>query len=182
MGVLGKDLLDLKRPLTHTKVQFGEKLYWIENNPKGIPYGTVLTELLNYDASAYIEAVQQFRDAAERKNDEDVIRAMDDCDEPTRLNCKRKKDGTITGDIATREQLQLLRKYVFQLLGKMVDDIASGSVEPNPYTRGSTHNACRFCPYGAVCHSASVEGRRNYRAISAERFWEDLKKEVHAHG
>ena len=66
MGVLGKDLLDLKRPLTHTKVQFGEKLYWIENNPKGIPYGTVLTELLNYDASAYIEAVQQFRDAAER--------------------------------------------------------------------------------------------------------------------
>lgn len=76
MGVLGKDLLDLKRPLTHTKVQFGEKLYWIENNPKGIPYGTVLTELLNYDASAYIEAVQQFRDAAERKNDEDVIRTL----------------------------------------------------------------------------------------------------------
>ena len=73
MGVLGKDLLDLKRPLTHTKVQFGEKSYWIEDNPKGIPYGTVLTELLNYDATAYIEATQQFRDAVEEKNDEDVI-------------------------------------------------------------------------------------------------------------
>lgn len=76
MAMLGKDLLDFRRPLTHTKVQFGEKQYWIEENPKGIPYGTVLTELLNYDASAYIEAVQQFRDAAERKNDADVIRTL----------------------------------------------------------------------------------------------------------
>ena len=50
--------------------------YWIEENSKGIPYGTVLTELLNYDASAYIEVVRQFRDAAERKHDKDVLRAL----------------------------------------------------------------------------------------------------------
>lgn len=76
MAMLGKDLLDFRRPLTHTKVQFGEKLYWIEENTQGIPYGTVLTELLNYDATAYIEAAQQFQDAAQRKNDEDAIRAL----------------------------------------------------------------------------------------------------------
>ncbi len=76
MAVLGKDLLDFRRPLTHTKVQFGEKQYWIEENSKGIPYGTVLTELLNFDATAYIEAAQQFRDAAERRNNEDVIRTL----------------------------------------------------------------------------------------------------------
>ena len=76
MAMLGKDLLDFRRSLTHSKVQFGEKAYWIEENPKEIPYGTILTELLNYDATAYIEAAQQFRDAAERKNDEDVIRTL----------------------------------------------------------------------------------------------------------
>ena len=76
MAILGKDLLDFRRPLTHTKVQFGEKQYWIEETPKGSPYGTVLTELLNYDATTYLGAVQKFRDAAERKNDEDVIRAL----------------------------------------------------------------------------------------------------------
>lgn len=76
MAMLGKDLLDFRRPLTHTKVQFGEKLYWIEENSNGVPYGTVLTELLNYDATAYIETVQQFRDAVEKKNDEDVIRTL----------------------------------------------------------------------------------------------------------
>ena len=76
MAMLGKDLLDFRRPLTHTKVQFGEKSYWIEENSTEIYYGTVLTEMLNYDAATYIEAVRQFRDAAERKNDEDVFRTL----------------------------------------------------------------------------------------------------------
>lgn len=76
MAILGKDLLDFRRPLTHTKVQFGKKLYWIEENSKGIPYGTVLTELLNYDADAFIEAVQQFSDAVDKKNDKDVIHTL----------------------------------------------------------------------------------------------------------
>lgn len=76
MTVLGKDLLDFRRPLTHTKVQFGEKQYWIEENSKGIPYGTVLTELLNFDATAYIDAAKQFRGAIEKRNNEDVIRTL----------------------------------------------------------------------------------------------------------
>ena len=72
MGILGKDLLDIERPLTHTKVQFGETMYWIEEKAKGIPYGTILTEVLNYDAASYIEAVDRYRDATERKDDEAV--------------------------------------------------------------------------------------------------------------
>jgi len=71
---------------------------------------------------------------------------------------------------------------VFSLLHKIVDDIASGNVEPNPYTRGTAHDACAFCPYGAVCHRQSVEGRRNYERVSAQRFWEEVEKEVDGHG
>ena len=62
--------------------------------------------------------------------------------------------------------------------GKMVDDIASGNITPNPYTRGSSHNACRFCPYGSVCHAPTVEERRNYKMMSAQRFWEEVEKEM----
>ena len=64
----------------------------------------------------------------------------------------------------------------------MVDDIASGNVEPNPYTRGTAHDACAFCPYGAVCHRQTVEGRRNFERVSAQRFWEEVEKEVGGHG
>lgn len=43
--MLGKDLLDYKRPHGHTKVQF----YWIEDDPAARPYGKTLTDLLNDD-------------------------------------------------------------------------------------------------------------------------------------
>ena len=114
-------------------------------------------------------------------NEDDVLFAMENSDHPVRLSCKRKKDGTVTGDIASREQFKLLNRYVFRLLGKMVDDIASGNVTPNPYTRGSSHNACRFCPYGAVCHAASVADRRNYKTMSSNRFWDEITKEMNQH-
>jgi len=115
-------------------------------------------------------------------DDEDVLYAMEPADKPSKLNITKKKDGTITGDLATREQMRLLKKYVFLLLGKLVDDIASGCVEANPYTRGGSHNACLYCPYGAVCHPEYVEGRRDYKAMTAQSFWERVEKEMKQSG
>ncbi|MBQ8880869.1 MAG: exodeoxyribonuclease V subunit gamma [Oscillospiraceae bacterium] len=114
--------------------------------------------------------------------EEAVLNAMEPTDKPIRLSYTRKKDGSISGDLADSGQLKLLKAYIFALLGKMVDDIASGNVEPNPYTRGGRHNACAFCPYGAVCHDATVEGRRNYAAITPQKFWEDIEKEMSSRG
>lgn len=114
--------------------------------------------------------------------DEEVLHAMDTDDSSKRLCFTVKKDGTLSGDLADSGQMKLLRAYVFLLLGKIVDEIASGCVDPNPYTRGSSDNACRFCPYGPVCHPENVEGRRNYKAVSAQKFWEDVEKEVTARG
>ena len=99
-----------------------------------------------------------------------------------RLCCAMKKDGTLTGDLADRDQLKLLEGYVFRVLARMVEDIASGNVEPNPYTRGSSHDACAFCPYGAICHKDTVEGRRNYQAMKEDRFWDEIRKEMERHG
>ena len=93
-----------------------------------------------------------------------------------------KKDGALSGDLADREQLKLLEGYVFRLLAHMVEEIASGIVEPNPYTRGSSHSACDYCPYGTICHEKTVEGRRNYKTMSAQRFWEEIGKEMTGHG
>jgi len=90
-------------------------------------------------------------------NDEDVLQAMEPGDAPKRMCYSVKKDGTISGDLADRQQLKLLEGYVFRILSRLVEDIVSGNVEPNPYTRGSTHDACRFCPYGPVCHPAASD-------------------------
>ena len=113
--------------------------------------------------------------------DEAVLQAMEPGEAPKRMSYTVKKDGTLSGDLADRDQLKLLEKYVFRVLGSMVEDIASGNVEPNPYTRGTSHNACAFCPYGSICHKDSVEGRRNYKKMDAQKFWEEVGKEMH-HG
>ena len=110
--------------------------------------------------------------------DEAVLQAMEPCEQPTRLCYTIKKDGSYSGDLADREQLKLLERYVFHILGRMVDDIASGSVDANPYTRGTSHSACAYCPYGSICHEETVTGRRNYKTMSSQRFWEEIGKEM----
>jgi len=129
------------------------------------------------DEDAKAARIKEWKRRGLLLDDEDSLAAMDD-EEMTRLSCKRNKDGVLTGDLADRQQMKLLRQYVFSLLSNMVDEIASGNVTPNPYTRGSSHDACTFCPYGAVCHKASVEGRRNYKTMSAQRFWDEIEEEV----
>ncbi len=115
-------------------------------------------------------------------SDEDVLRAMDSSGTMSRMPFTQKKDGTLSGDLADRDQMKILKAYVFALLGKMVDDISSGCVDPNPYTRGSRHNACAFCPYSMVCREKSAEGRRNYAAMTDQRFWEEIGKEMSSYG
>ena len=153
----------------------------------GVQYFPARAPLMSADGRLTQEEAEQLRQKEWKRrglllNDEDVLQAMEPDENMTRLCCSRKKDGTISGDLADREQLKLLRQYVFQLLGRMVEDIASGNVSPNPYTRGTSHNACAFCPYGAVCHAETVEGRRNYKAMSAQRFWEEIEKGVNRRG
>lgn len=115
-------------------------------------------------------------------HDEASLQAMDPSEKMDSLNCKRTKDGELTGDLADRGQLIQLKQYVMRILRRMVDDIGSGNVQPNPYTRGTSHDACTFCPYGNVCHVATVEGRRNYKAMTSQRFWEEIGKELERDG
>ncbi len=155
--------------------------------PAGVQYFPARVPLISADGVLTDEEAAAVREKDWKRKgllllDEDVWGAMESGEKPKRLSYSRNKDGKISGDVATGEQFRLLKGYLFCLLGSMVDEIASGSVIPNPYTRGSSHNACTFCPYGEVCHQAEVKGRRNYRAMSADRFWEEVEKEMRNHG
>ena len=113
--------------------------------------------------------------------DEQVLQAMEPGENPRRMGYKIDKNGNLKGDLADRDQLKLLENHVFGTLSAMVEDIVSGNIDPNPYQRGTSHNACTFCPYGSICHKETVEGRRNYKTMNASEFWEGMEKEEH-HG
>lgn len=151
--------------------------------PAGVQYFPARAPLVSVDGRLSDEEAEQAREKEWKRKglllaDDQVIRAMESEDAPNRLCCKWNKDGVLSDDIADRQQLKMLKAYIFRLLGKMVDDIASGNVTPNPYTRGTSHNACTYCPFGAVCSKTQVENRRNYKAMTAQRFWDEIGKEM----
>ena len=155
--------------------------------PAGVQYFPARAPYLSADGKLTEEDAEKERKALWKRRglllqDETVLQAMEPGPSPKRMSYTVRKDGSLSGDLADRDQLKLLERYVFRILGNMVDDIASGNVEPNPYTRGSSHNACAFCPYGSVCHETHVKGRRNYQAMKAQRFWEEMEKEMKGHG
>lgn len=164
----------------------GSKLLGENPVASGVQYFPARAPIVPADSRPSDEDAVKAREKLWRRSglllqDDAVLEAMEPGKSPTRSYTK-KKDGTVSGDLADRHQLQLLKGYVFALLAKMVDDISTGSVEANPYTRGNRHNPCVYCPYIAVCHPQSVEGRRDYAAMSAQKFWEEVEKEMRNRG
>ena len=151
--------------------------------PAGVQYFPARVPLVSADGILSEEEATAAREKNWKRkglllNEENVLSAMEPGEKPKRLPYSRRKDGAISGDLADREHFDMLKSYVFNLVGQMVDEIASGKVAPNPYMRGSSHNACTFCPYAAVCHQEMLTECRNYAAVSAQRFWEEVEKEA----
>ena len=164
------------------KALLGEKAV-----PAGVQYFPARAPYISADGNPEQEEAEKARQKEWKRSglllqDEAVLQAMEPGQKPVRSGYTVEKDGTLGGSVADREQLKQLENYVFRVLGRMVEEIASGNVEPNPYTRGSSHDACHFCPYGSVCHPDSVQGRRNYQAMKPQRFWEEIEKEVGSGG
>jgi len=57
-----------------------------------------------------------------------------------------KKDGSVSGDLATREQLARLKDRALFAAANAAERILDGEASVYP-----TKDACRYCPYGAVC-------------------------------
>lgn len=163
--------------------QGGEAILGDHPKPAGVQYFPARAPMITSDGRLTDEEAMDERESEWVRrglllSDDGVLRAMEPEGSPHRLCCKWNKDGVLSGDVADRQQLKMLKDYIFKILTRMVDDIACGNVDPNPYTRGTSHNACRYCPYGAVCNQSEVAGRRNYQAMSAKRFWEEIGKEM----
>ena len=165
----------------------GQEILGGRSIPAGVQYFPARIPVMGADGRVDVDAAEKLRMKEKRRkglllDDEQVLQAMEPGEQPQRMNYTVRKDGSRSGDLASREQLGQLKKYVYKVLRDLVNDIASGSVSPNPYTRGSSHSACSFCPYSAVCHRDEVTGRRNYKTMTAQRFWDEIGKEEKDHG
>ena len=165
----------------------GESLVGGKPQAAGVQYFSARAPYVSIDGREDEEKLEKERKRNRKRKglllrEDHVLEAMEprpDRDgkwDPQWLSCKVDSKGNLVGDLANRRQLRELEDFVMDTLGGIVDEIASGDVTPNPYTRGTSHNACSFCPFGAVCHKTEVTGRRNRAAVTAEEFWAEIEK------
>lgn len=130
------------------------------------------------------ETEKKRREAFRRKglllNDDGVLRAMEDSEQPVYLPCKPDRGGK-RQHLADAAQFDALEQFVFLTLGEMTDELYRGAARPNPYRRGD-HTPCQYCEFRAVCHVAggAVE-ERILAETTEERFWQEVERR-NAHG
>ena len=167
----------------------GQSLYGENLQPAGVLYFPARRPILPATQRPDPEELERKRQTEQTRqglllNDSTVLEAMEQfVTKPVYLPIQLTKDGTIQGDLADREELQLLRRHVQRTLEQMADGIADGAVEPNPIVRGSEDTACAYCDYAAVCHRASgIVTARPMRKTDRKDFWKQLRMEAEDHG
>ncbi len=165
----------------------GEQILGTNREPAGVQYFSAKAPIISAKEDITEEEAKEARISAWKRNglilnDNDVLLAMEPKEPFRRLPCKQNKNGDIVGDVADKAQLLNLKKYIYLFLSALLDDLADGNVEPNPYMRGRNTGACIYCPYTSICAQREISGVRNYETVKAERFWEDVEKEVNRNG
>ena len=110
----------------------------------------------------------------------EVLQAMEHSalETPCYLPVSVKKDGSLSGDIATAAQLGHLGRYVEKLLHQITGEIAQGNIDVDPYTRGPQDSACTYCAFASACYfDESRDRKRQLRKTDSGEFWALMEKE-----
>ncbi len=108
-------------------------------------------------------AVQERADKLLRMNgvvlaDTEIIEAMEAGAKGKFIPAALNKDGSLRKSPSpplTKEQMALVLAYSKKLIAAMGRELLRGAAEARPNL--NRHNACRLCPYGAVCGSEFSE-------------------------
>ena len=160
--------------------EYGHRLRHETLSPAGVLYFPARSGRISIRDPYDTEKLEKEREREQRRsglllNDLSLLRAMEPGEGFRFLPCKENKDGTIRGDLASAEDLCLLRDHVFRMVSMLADSIYSGRLEPNPYFVDGNHNGCIWCPYGTVCGENGE--KRILEKCNAESFWERLREE-----
>ncbi len=173
-----------------TLCELGEYVFGRLPKPAGVLYVPAREPVLGMPEKPAAEQAEK-RHAAERMrkglilDDEAIITAMEHAGDgrPEFLPVKAGKSGGYTGDLASELQMELLRSFVMERLRRTADEIASGDISPNPYTRGAAHGSCDYCPYAQACQLDTYDGAvRRLAATDRKLFWEKIEQEVGGNG
>lgn len=122
------------------------------------------------------ESDRQMRMSGVVLSDGEIIRAMEAGAKGTFIPASLNKDGSLGRFSSTLNKSQLLEvlAYSKKLIAAMGSELLEGRVEAEPNLKN--HNACRFCPYGAVCGKEYGEKDVEQDKTTAEEAMEKIER------
>ena len=115
-----------------------------------------------------------------------VLQAMEHSalESPCYLPIAVKRDGAVTGSLASAEQLGKLSKYVDHILHELTQEVFAGNIDADPYARTPQQSACTYCEFASACHfeNGCDSDRMEYiKATKNDEFWQYID-EVNGEG
>ena len=90
---------------------------------------------------------------------------------------KMRANGTLSGSLASLEQLGLLHKKINSLIAQMGNELHNGSINQSPVKNKNHKLTCDFCDYSDVCANKKYVTFRVTPDYSDDEVFENLEKE-----
>ena len=165
----------------------GKAYFGQEVEPAGILYLPARDDVLPAQRTVTAEKLQAMREKELRRSglvlaEPAVLQAMehDALQEPHFLPLQVKKDGSISGSIASAAQLGKLAKHVEKQLHEIAREIRDGNIDADPCCKSEEDTPCRYCDWAAACHFADGKGGDHMRLIQplrGDEFWKLMEEE-----
>lgn len=110
-------------------------------------------------------------------NDGEIAYAMEHELSGKYIPVKVKKNGDLSGHLASLEELEMIHKKINQLISQMGFDLHMGKISRNPIKSSTHKNTCEYCDYQDVCANTKIIEKRTAIEISDEEVKAQLKKE-----
>ena len=154
--------------------------------PAGILYLPARDEVLSASRFVTLEKLAAMREKELRRSglvlaEPAVLRAMEHeaLEQPHFLPLNLRKDGSISGSIASAAQLGKLSGHVEKVLHEITREIRDGNIDADPCCKSEEDTPCRYCDWAEACHFSDGRGGDHLRYIlpvKPEEFWKELEE------
>lgn len=155
------------------------------NIPAGVLYMHSSRSVYNFDSkssadkSLISEQASSFKMKGLVIDDEtgEIAAAMENDLLGKYIPVKIKKDGTLSGSLATLEEIGLIHKKVNSLVSDMGMQLHGGQISHNPVENKNHKNTCEYCDYRDVCVNKRIINNRVLEELSEQQVKQQLIKE-----
>lgn len=171
-----------------TLARDGADVFKHEIVPAGVLYAPARDVILSMPRGASEEEIRRAMEKELRRSgmvlaEPEVLQAMEHSalTEPHYLPLRIARNGSISGGVATAQQLGKLGQYVELLLRRITDELARGNIDADPCAHSADDNACTYCEYADACHFENGCGGDRMEYIpktAAEELWQHIDDEL----